>query len=54
MHRWGEIDLAFKWLGKAYEDHEVEMFWLKVEPIFEPMHKDPRWQEMLDKVGFPD
>ena len=49
----GEIDTAFKWLEKAYEDHEVEMYWLKVEPPFEPLHSDPRWQVMLDKVGFP-
>ena len=50
----GEIDTAFNWLDKAYEDHEVEMFWLKVEPPFEPLHNDPRWQVMLEKVGFPD
>lgn len=50
----GEIELAFKWLEKAYQDHEVEMVWLKVEPPFEPLHSDPRWQKMLDKVGFPD
>lgn len=49
-----EIDIAFEWLDKAYKDHEVEMHWLKVEPPFEPMRNDPRWQEMLDKVGFPD
>ena len=49
----GEIDTAFDWLEKAYEDREVEMYWLKVEPLFEPMRKDPRWQQMLDKVGFP-
>jgi tetratricopeptide (TPR) repeat protein len=48
-----EIDLAFQWLDKAYQDHEVEMYWLKVEPPFEPLHGDPRWQVMLDKVGFP-
>ncbi len=50
----GEIDLAFEWLDIAYEDHEVEMYWLKVEPAFKPLHDDSRWQEMLDKVGFPD
>ena len=49
-----EIDLAFAWLEKAYETHEVEMYWLKVEPPFEPLHNDPRWQVMLDKVGFPN
>ncbi len=49
-----EIDTAFKWLDKAYQEHEVEMYWLKVEPPFEPLRSDPRWQEMLDKVGFPE
>lgn len=49
-----EFDAAFDWLEKAYQGHEVEMFWLKVEPPFEPLRNDPRWQEMLDKVGFPD
>ena len=48
----GEIETSFEWLDKAYEDHEVELYWLKVEPPFEPLHNDPRWQEMLDKVGF--
>jgi hypothetical protein len=50
----GEIDTAFEWLEKAYQDHEVEMYWLKVEPPFEPLRNDPRWQVMLDKVGFPE
>lgn len=48
-----ERELAYQWLEKAYQDHEVEMYWLKVEPPFEPIHDDPRWQSMLDKVGFP-
>ncbi|MDH5367973.1 MAG: helix-turn-helix domain-containing protein [Cyclobacteriaceae bacterium] len=50
----GEIDMAFEWLNKAYEDHEVEMYWIKVEPLFEPLRSDPRWQLMLDKIGFPE
>ena len=50
----GEINLAFDWLDKAYREHEGHMYWLKVEPPFEPLRSDPRWQEMLDNVGFPD
>lgn len=50
----GEIDRAFEWLDKSYQDHEVEMYWLKVEPPFDPLHDDPRWQVILDKVGFPE
>ena len=47
-------DQAFLWIEKAIIDHEVEMYWLKVEPPFDPLRSNPRWQEMLDKVGFPD
>ncbi len=50
----GETAEAFKWLEKSYRDREVEMYWLKVEPPFEPIRSDPRYQEMLDKVGFPE
>ena len=50
----GEIDLAFEWLEKGYNNHEIEMYWLKVEPPFEPIRSDPRWQTMLDKIGYPD
>ena len=50
----GEIELAFKWLEKSNQDHEVEMYWLKVEPPFESLRSDIRYQEMLDKVGFPN
>ena len=49
----GKIDLAFEWLEKAYETNEVEMYWLKEEPPFEPLRHDPRWQTILKKVGFP-
>ena len=50
----GETDIAFEWLEKAYDDHEQELYWLKVEPPFKPLYSDPRWQVVLDKVGFPE
>jgi hypothetical protein len=49
----GEIGLAFEWLEKAYKSHEVGMYWLKVEPPFQPIHKDERRNGILAKVGFP-
>lgn len=47
------IEESFRWLNKAFETREVEMYWLKVNPLFKPLSIDPQWQEMLDKVGFP-
>lgn len=48
----GRKELALQWLEKAYKDHEVEMFWLKVEPLFKPLHNNPKFQELLKKIGF--
>lgn len=49
----GEKDLAFQWIEKAIKTHEIEVYWLMVESLFEPLRTDPRWEKMLDKVGFP-
>ncbi len=48
----GRTELALQWLEKAYTDHEVEMYWLKVEPLFKPLRNDPRFEKLLKKVGF--
>jgi TolB-like protein len=48
------VDEAFRWLEKSFQDNEIELYWLKVEPEFEVLYNDVRWKEMLDKVGFPE
>ena len=48
----GNNDEAIRYLEKAYKDHEVEMYWLKVEPLFNSLRNDPRFQELLNKIGF--
>jgi len=45
-------DEAFEYLERAFQSHEVEMFWLNVEPPFEPLKNDPRWESIIEKVGF--
>jgi tetratricopeptide (TPR) repeat protein len=50
----GDINAAFDWLEKAYINHEVYMYRINVEPYFVPLYNDPRWLQMLDKVGFPN
>ena len=48
----GENEKAIQSLEKAYTDHELEMYWLKVEPLFQPLHRDPRFENLLLKIGF--
>jgi TolB-like protein/Tfp pilus assembly protein PilF len=48
----GENEKALQMLEKAFTDHEVEMYWLKVEPLFRPLHGDPQFENLLVKIGF--
>jgi TolB-like protein len=48
----GENDKAIQLLEKGYINHEVEMYWLKVEPLFRPLNGDPRFENLLAKIGF--
>jgi TolB-like protein/lipoprotein NlpI len=50
----GQNDEAIKWLQKAYNEHEVDMFWLNVDSLslFKSLLNDIRFQELLNKVGF--
>ena len=47
----GNKEMAIEWLRKAYEAHEVEMIWLKIEPQFIILHNDPRYEDLLKRVG---
>jgi tetratricopeptide (TPR) repeat protein len=47
-----EKELAFQWLEQAYEDHDMEMVWLKAEPQLYPLHDDPRFLDLAKRVGF--
>jgi TolB-like protein/Flp pilus assembly protein TadD len=44
-------DQAFAWLQKAYSEHSNVLTALKVDPIYDPLRSDPRFQELLRHVG---
>jgi serine/threonine protein kinase/tetratricopeptide (TPR) repeat protein len=46
-------DAAFQWLEKSYEDRSNWMALLKVGRRLAPLHSDPRFRSLLDRVGFP-
>ena len=49
----GENSQAIDWLEKAYEERSPWLDWLKVEPIFDPLRSDPRFQALYQKMNFP-
>jgi len=49
----GENEEALKWLEQSYENREDAMAWLKVEPAWIPLRSDPRFQDLMRRVGLP-
>ena len=47
----GEPDEAFVWLEKGYQEHSNILQFLKVHPHFDPIRDDPRFKDLLHRVG---
>ena len=47
----GEIDAAFYWLEKAYNNRSIEMPWLKVNPSFNNLKDDDRYWDLYERTG---
>jgi TolB-like protein/Tfp pilus assembly protein PilF len=49
----GNKEQAFEWAQKAYEERDYWLVYLKVEPAFDPLRSDPRFQDLLRRMNFP-
>jgi tetratricopeptide (TPR) repeat protein len=49
----GEKDQAFEWLDKAYEDTDIGMTYLRIDPALDPLRSDPRFQDLVRRMNFP-
>ncbi|HSE21804.1 MAG TPA: protein kinase [Pyrinomonadaceae bacterium] len=49
----GDKEAAFTLLEKAYAVHDLELQYLKCEPHFDSLQTDPRYIELIKKVGLP-
>jgi len=47
----GENDKAIEWLERGYEDGAgLDLFLLKVDPMLDPLQKEPRFQALVAKI----
>ena len=49
----GDRDQTFQWLEKAYAERSGRMEYIKVEDAFIPFHSDPRYTDLLKRMGLP-
>jgi tetratricopeptide (TPR) repeat protein len=50
----GETDETFKWLESAYQQRANWMVLLKVDPCFDDFRSDPRFQDLMRRMNFPE
>lgn len=49
----GEKDTAFTWMEKAVEERSTWLVYSKWEPRLDPLRSDPRFQDLLRRIGLP-
>ena len=47
----GQTDLGFRWLKKAVEDRAFDVIALKVDPRFEALKGDGRFEAIIQQLG---
>ena len=50
----GDREKAFLWLEKAYQGREHDLAFARVWPMFDGLRSDPRYQELIRRVGLPE
>lgn len=50
----GETDAAFDWLERAFEDRTPQLLHLTFHPLLAPIRDDPRFDELLRRIGIPE
>jgi serine/threonine protein kinase/tetratricopeptide (TPR) repeat protein len=49
----GDKDDAFRLLEKSYQEHAATLPYLAVDPFWYGMHSDPRYDDLLRRIGLP-
>jgi TolB-like protein/tetratricopeptide (TPR) repeat protein len=51
--QWGDTPTALDWLEIAYRLKDPGLAWLKVDPLLDPLRREPRFQAIEKKLKFP-
>ena len=51
--RLGNATMAMQYLEAAYREHTAQVVRLQVNPAFDSLHADPRYQDLIQRIGLP-
>jgi tetratricopeptide (TPR) repeat protein len=47
----GDLDTAFEWWNRGVRERDLQMIYLVHAPMVDPYRSDPRFKELLEKMG---
>ncbi len=47
----GAKDKAFEYLERVYDERSYYVVWLNIDPVFDPLREDARFQDLLRRIG---
>lgn len=50
----GDAPRALDWLERGYAQGDGWLLNVNTDPVFEPLHGEPRFRRLIEKMGFPD
>ncbi|MHC4172663.1 MAG: protein kinase domain-containing protein [Planctomycetota bacterium] len=50
----GNTDEAFRWLERAHQERNFGMLWLRIPLSWESLRSDPRFDDLVQRMGFPE
>jgi tetratricopeptide (TPR) repeat protein len=49
-----DIDEAFNWFERAYIERDTALVFFKMDPAYDPIRSDPRFQDLIRRMNFPE
>lgn len=50
----GDKEKTFEWLEKAFQVRGAKLPWFRLGPTFDPIRNDPRYKDLLKRMGLPE
>jgi len=48
----GQVDASFLWLEKAFQNDDLALQEINIEPLFHKLHDDKRWLPFIKKIAY--
>ena len=52
--QWGDVRKSLEWLDRAVQVRDPGVFYVKTDPLLDPLRKEPHFQVIERELKFPD